>query len=129
MKINLQSILLLAALTFTTTANADIFKCSFTEPFINIQYSTTTNEMTTAQFNGEGEDVTVQKNVSFQIKGSNLFELLSADKKVLMKLNLNFKGSDGMSDTVFPYDAELMREGDSLWGGCSSNFLKPVNRD
>ena len=112
------------SLLFTgLVSQADIIKCHFTEPFISTQYSTTTNELV---FDSADSDfgLVTEKNVSFQIKGSALFELVSKDGKVLMKLTLNHKGSDGMSDVVYPYDAEYLRDGHSLFGGCSSNFLK-----
>lgn len=110
-----------ALLVIAANAHADIIKCSFTEPFITVTYSTNTSELTTSSFAGEGEDVSVEKAVSFQIKGPGKFELVSAKGETRMKLDLNFAGSDGMSDFDYPYHAELTTSG--FIGGCSSNHL------
>lgn len=120
--------------SFAMVAHADIIKCDFTEPFLDVQYSTTTNELTVSAFMGGGKDkdvVTVTKNVSFQIKSAGQFELLSKDKKVIMTLELNNKGSNGMSDTIYPFDATIMDTGEqkSLQGGCESNYLRATKED
>ena len=121
----MKSILAAAITAFTIHAQADIIVCHFTEPFFSLRYSTTTGELLRSMFDGNAEVISVTKNVSFQITGPNRFELLSEDKKVLLKLDLNFKGSDGMSDTEYPYDAQYpYDETSSHWGGCESNFLK-----
>jgi uncharacterized membrane protein len=71
----------------------------------------------------------VLKHVSFQIKGSGLFELVGKDKKVIQELNLNNRGSDGMSDFVFPYEVKWVADGQrsELYGGCESNYLKRLD--
>jgi hypothetical protein len=86
--------------------------------------------LTYNSFDGEGTVTTVVKNVSFQIKGPGEFELVAKDGTVLQKLTLNNKGSDGMSDRVFPYEVEdkgMAGMANSGWGGCSSNFLKATD--
>lgn len=108
----------------SSLAQADIIKCSFTEPFINTVYSMSQQSLTMTSPDSEK---TVIKNVSFQIKGAGEFELLTKDGKLLQKLTLNHMGSDGMSDEVFPYSVtEYSVPGteNKLTGGCSSNFLK-----
>lgn len=115
-----------ATALISLSAQADIIKCSFTEPFINTEYSTTQSTLTI--INGPLEETEVIKNVSFQIKSAGEFELVSKEGKVLQRLFLNFKGSDGMSDNIYPYDVQDYKwTGDSkhaLYGGCSSNYLK-----
>ena len=122
----MKKLLALALISISTTAQADIFNCVFTEPFFNIQYSTTTNEIVRFEYDYDKNQManTVTKNVSFQIKDAGKFQLLAADKTPIMNLNLNYKGSDGMSDRDYPYSAELLTEGSTMWGGCDSNFLK-----
>ena len=121
------SMLLLILSFYSSSANADILRCSFTEPFWDFTYSTTTNEMALTM-SGEGPDgsdlVEVKKNVSFQIKSAGEFELWAADKTVIAKLKLNWKGTNGMSDHVFPFEVQYYgSKFPKLIGGCSSNFL------
>ena len=125
----MKNLLVAALLSTSVTAQADIFNCVFTEPFFNIQYSTTTNELVRFEYDFDQDKMVSKttKNVSFQIKGPAKFQLLAADKTPIMNLDLNSKGSDGMSDRTYPYDAELLTEGSSMWGGCDSNFLKATD--
>ncbi len=112
----------IAILAASFTAQADILKCDFTEPFYQVTYS-----MAQQSLRIESPDsVEVLKGISFQIKGPGLFELWDANKVRVMELNLNFAGSNGMSDTVYPYDARWLTMG-GLWGGCISNFLPAKN--
>lgn len=115
---------LLSVLLTSVFANADIIKCSFTEPFLNVTYSMTQSKLTVV------EEVmgkkTVTKNVSFQIKAAGTFELFDKNNNVIMTLSLDNKGSDGMSQTVFPYTATFTDKAN--WanggvGGCTSNYL------
>ncbi|MCM2282625.1 MAG: hypothetical protein NDI61_12350 [Bdellovibrionaceae bacterium] len=117
-------------------ASADIIKCVFTEPFVNTTYSMARQTLEISSFD-EDAPLRVIKNVSFQIVGSNQFELRSVEGTVLQKLMLNFSGSDGMSDARYPYDAidqsiqvlENGKAGAPLYGGCTSNFLSVRNAD
>lgn len=103
------------------SANADIIRCSFTEPFISFEYSMTQSTLTEIDPVSEYPKTLkrVTKAVSFQILGAGTFELWDKNKNVVARLNLNNNGSDGMSDYVFPYDVEYK----GLYGGCESNFL------
>ncbi len=107
----------LAVLLGPALAQADIIKCTFTEPFIGTHYSMTQSKLTIENF---GEDTKVViRNVSFQILGPGQFELWDKHNQVILKMDLNYQGSDGMSDKVFPYEATL----DGQLGGCTSQFL------
>lgn len=113
------------AAVFSFSAQADIIKCTFTEPFISTEYSTTQSILVIE--NSSLGLTTTLKNVSFQIKAAGVFELVSKEGKVLQRLSLNNKGSDGMSDNIYPYEARDYHwtEGpQALYGGCSSNYLK-----
>jgi hypothetical protein len=113
-----------AATMVSSFAFADVITCSFTEPFITTTYSMAQQKLTS--YNGMEQTTTVVKNVSFQIKGPRNFELVK-DGKVLQKITLNNKGTDGMSDILYPYSVESfdMKEyANSGFGGCSSNYLK-----
>ena len=114
--------LLIASLLLTSISQADVIRCNFTEPFVNSVYSMT--QSTLSYESAEGEKQTI-KNVSFQIKGAGVFELVAKNGTVLQTLKLNYKGSDGMSDRLYPYHAKdnslITHQG---YGGCSSNYLK-----
>lgn len=112
----------IAALLFASITQADIIKCNFTEPFVNTTYSMTQSTLTYKNSDGQSK---VVRNVSFQIKSAGVFELVSKEGTVLQTLNLNYQGSDGMSDRLYPYDVKdtttSTHEGR---GGCASNNLK-----
>jgi uncharacterized membrane protein len=47
--------------------------------------------------------------------------LWDAKRRVVQRLELSFRGSDGMSDRVYPYEAHWLSK--DLHGGCTSNHL------
>ena len=118
----MKHLLIALTLALPAIAQADIIKCSFTEPFINVEYSMTQSTLRTVDMEGKK---TVTKNVSFQILGAGSFELRNKYNNVIMRLELNNKGSDGMSDRIYPYESQWLTKG--LWGGCTSNFLHASN--
>ncbi len=107
------------ALACAHPAKADIIKCSYTEPFITTVYSTAENTLTITD--AAAHQTTKLTNISFQILKRNTFELWNAAKIVVQRMELNLKGSDGMSDTLYPYDATFIPK--DLRGGCTSNHL------
>ncbi len=119
----MKKILLAMLISAPILASADIIECTFTEPFVDSQYSMTQSRLTYTD--SEGKKV-VLKNVSFQIKAAGVFELVK-DGQVLQHLELNNKGSNGMSDHVYPYE---VKDNNSLThkalGGCQSNSLKAI---
>jgi hypothetical protein len=115
----------LLGLLVSQIASADIIKCVFTTPPIGIQYSTNTRELIMTYHNvadDGGNKVVTEKDVSFQIKDAGKFELWNSAKKVVMQLDLNWKGTDGASDAIYPFDAKLVET--EHFGACESNFLK-----
>lgn len=120
----MKRIALIALLTFSIHAQADLIQCDFTEPFIQTTYSMAQQKLTVRVF-GESSPQMIS-NVSFQIKSPGEFEIVSAEGRVLQKLSLNYKGSNGMSDTTYPYDVQytFQDKASPLFGGCTSNFLK-----
>lgn len=121
----------LAALTVSFSAQADIIKCYFTEPFITTEYSMAQQRLTYfgPDDNGSNSVLAVYKNVSFQIKGVGQFEIVAKDGTVLQSLDLNHQGSDGMSDTTYPYDVKdnsMFNRANNGIGGCTSNYLKAI---
>lgn len=121
----MKQLLLTSLLLLSSVSQADIIKCTFTEPFIDTTYSMT---QSTLVYEYEGK-ISVVKNVSFQIKSAGVFELRSKEGKVLQTLTLNHKGSSGVTDTVYPYevkDYSPIMTANNGYGGCVSNYLKPV---
>lgn len=112
-------------LVMASVSQADVIKCTFTEPFVDTVYSMTSSTLTYKTADGGKK---VIKNVSFQIKGPSVFELMDKNGKVLQTLTLNYKGSNGMSDEdVYPYevqDTDPMMTANNGIGGCSSNYQK-----
>lgn len=97
--------------------SADIIRCNYTEPFISTVYSMTQSTLTIDDHSAGIRNV--YRNISFQILGPGRFELWNPNRVVVQRMNLNFRGSDGMSDRVYPYQG---RRG-GQFGGCTSNFL------
>jgi uncharacterized membrane protein len=117
---------LIALTLIASSASADIIKCVFTEPFANTTYSMAQQSLTLQR---PSQRTQVQRNVSFQIRGPARFDIVASDGKVLQQLRLNYTGSDGMSDRVYPYSVTYlpMRNGaNGGVGGCYSNYLKPT---
>ncbi len=115
-------------LAFNISAQADVITCVFTEPFVNTTYDLAKQTLTVEQYEGK----LVVKDVSFEIKSAGKFHIVSQDGVVLQKLDLNGKGSDGMSDTVFPYevtDTSMDKFANNGIGGCYSNHLKSIPGD
>ena len=101
--------------------SADTITCTFTEPFVTSSYNTETATLEYTDYQGL---IAVVENVSFKIVGAGSFELVK-DGQVIQHLELNYQGSNGMSDHVYPYDVKDNREATHEgWGGCESDSLK-----
>lgn len=102
-------------------ASADTITCTFTEPFVSSSYNTETATLDYKDYQGV---IAVIENVSFNIIGAGTFELVK-DGQAIQHLELNYQGSNGMSDHVYPYDVKdnhvATHQG---WGGCESDTLK-----
>ncbi len=122
------SILSFAFLLSMGVAQAESFDCTFTEPFVSVKYDTKSEVF--IQRDNIVEKTTKIKNVTFTILGADKF-VLKKDKKVIATLTLNNNGSDGMSDTIYPYEINLPIKGSNgLTGGCSSSVLPEIrNQD
>jgi hypothetical protein len=124
----MKKLVLALALVAPFFAQADIIVCHYTEPFITTTYSMTQSTLTVENYGDQTK--TVMKNISFQIVGSNQFQLWNKNKEVVQTMNLNFQGSDGMSDLTYPYDSYFTAgPGGNLGGGCTSNFLKATGQN
>lgn len=124
-----KTMMILAVSVCSNYAQADVIKCTFTEPFVSTTYSMTQSTLTYDSFEDSGDKVV--KNVSFQIKGPGVFELVAdyGKGKVLQVLTLNNQGSDGRSNKQYPYDVkdnDPMMTANNGSGGCTSNYQHSV---
>lgn len=130
---------LLTALTASSFARASVtdphesLYCTFTEPFISITWTGSTQTLTmtspedwneaTGQFEpkdlGRGEFVRVGDPYAFPPS----YELRNDQGTPILKLSLNSQGSDGMSDRTYPISAEYL--GLALHGGCFTDSAQP----
>jgi uncharacterized membrane protein len=117
-----------AFLLFTVLAplaSADILTCTFTEPFLTTTYQF--EDRTLTILNPFPRTVTVERDVTFRPSGNREFVLLSKTGMLLQKLKLTGKGSDGMSDKLYPFDVEWTTNHSSngkLFGGCELSVVK-----
>ena len=114
-----RQIFCIIAMAVPTIANADIITCNFTEPFVTTIYSTSQNTLS-VYYKAERRQE-VLRNISFQIIQAGRFELWDTNRRPVQRLELTFKGSDGMSDKLYPYDAHWISN--DLRGGCTSIHL------
>ncbi len=135
-------------LTFTllsTTAfsqTKDILFCTFTEPFIDISFEAETGLITYVSVdsydevnktftpkelakNGKLIPVTGPDESAadfYPVEGSQ-FELKDDNDDLILSLTLDFQGSDGMSDTIYPFTAKYL----SIYGGCETQKYPAVD--
>lgn len=120
----------------------DVLRCTFTEPFFSVTFDSNTGLVTyvgvenydevTGEFipqtlttNGRLTPVVPAGETSeyfYSIFGSE-FELKDENDKVLMSLTLDMNGTDGMSDSTYPFSAVY----DGFHGGCETQKYPSVN--
>ena len=109
----------LGGLLLSHVVNADIIKCSFTEPFMTTSYDTSLKRMTVTY------DVEKRQRIYDRISIRELrpgaFELRSVEGQILQRVERTCRGSDGMSDRVYPYSARWIPQ--ELHGGCTSTRM------
>src|SRR5687768_15800995 len=113
----------ITTLLLSSISSANTITCLFTEPFFSTSYNTETQTLTIEAL---GKSPEVIHSVSLQNKSPEKSVLIDSKNQMLQELDLNFSGSDGMSDTVYPYDAKFIDPSNSSkkhFGGCTSDFL------
>ncbi len=114
------------------SAKADVFQCNFTEPFIIVSLDTV---KLTATWSAPGEEDVAVPVPGLTISEENILGATFDVDGVRHQLQIDFKvkGSDGMSDFIYPWAGKLLDHGkDSsgtpydLFGGCFSENNKPV---
>jgi hypothetical protein len=114
----------LLALTLAHPAAAETFTCSFTEPWIKLTYSTATRTVVSEDAPPARRTV-LARNVSLRRDGRNALLWVSARGAVIARLELTGHGTDGMSETLYPYSIKttLVRF-NSGGGGCATSLLR-----
>lgn len=117
----MKKLILAVAMLLASVGHAEVFSCTFTEPFLKTAYDTSNKTFTTMALSPKGNKVvTVISGVELQSKSANAFSLV-AGEVILQTLTLDNQGSDGMSDIAYPYSAKTSAD---LIGGCFSGELK-----
>ena len=132
----MKTLLASLVLIFAVNASADVINCSFTEPFYNIEINTEAKTLSKIEPDFESEEggiITTVLSKNIEIKKLESTIVSSAveipryqvivDGVEGMILDLDYKGSDGMSDFVYPYST---KHGENF-GGCQSDKVKRLN--
>ncbi len=109
--------LMLFTLLLSAGLRAEVLDCDFTEPFFNIKFNPATKVVTYVgiesynEDSGTFEEVIIAENAKLvettttgPVIGSE-YSLRKEDDTEIMKIALTFRGSNGMSDHVYPFDA------------------------
>lgn len=110
---------------------AEVYHCSFTEPFFSIDYNEA--DLTLAKVGPEDyveqpngtflEVPRIEANVTSHIASDGKLEFIDSNGVIRYTLELTGKGSDGMSDAIYPYEAVSKTAVDTQLGqigGCYS---------
>jgi uncharacterized membrane protein len=119
MQQSVRCLALLGGLLLSDVVSADIIKCSYTEPFMTTSYDTSLKRMTVTY------DVEKRRKIFDRVSMRELkpgvFELRNTNGQVLQRVERTCRGSDGMSDRLYPYEAQWIPE--KLHGGCTSTGM------
>src|SRR5262245_33749187 len=97
--------IILAVLALTgAAAQAEVYTCGFTEPFYTITYDTDSKVLTVK--NDVEAQVEEMTDVAVSGDAYSFVKTLSKDGQTLMTITLTGKGSDGMSNTIYPFEAK-----------------------
>lgn len=133
-----QALIISIVILKMTIANADVVKCIFTEPFFSLIINTDTKVVSLEEpdydsDNGELKTTVIAKNIRIsKLKLSNVSALIDYPQytikdnknKEILTLSLNYQGTDGMSDLLYPYSTTYK----SYYGGCYSDKLARIGK-
>lgn len=129
----------IVSLLISSFASADTITCVFTEPFFSAVYDSEKQNVLILNGFEENSEPGLIPGVKLLILGPGQFQVLNRANDVILDLNLNFKGNNGMSDTIYPFDATFTLPGatdgeDLIYkgphrGGCFSSLLKSQEPD
>lgn len=102
-------------LVLTQDVSAATIRCVYTEPFINTVFTPRSKTVAVTRLGGPATKFRVD------VRGDAAsIRLTNARHAFRQTMSKDGKGSDGMSDNVFPYSATLSMKGtpSTLHGGC-----------
>jgi uncharacterized membrane protein len=107
---------MLVAVCASADARAETITCLYTEPFLHTVYQTGRHQLALTR---AGEKETHRFRVWARVREGHI-ELVNRPQALRQTMIRDGKGSDGMSDTVFPWSATLTWKALShrLHGGC-----------
>ena len=111
----------------------DTLTCGFTEPFITVEYDANTKVVTKSgvedynEVTGEFVIVVISENAEIRLSApdqAGTYDLVDvATGTVLLSMELNGNGTDGMSDQLYPFSAVYQ----NIYGGCSTETAPTVD--
>lgn len=113
----------------------DVLRCSFTEPFYSLEFDANTGIVTSILPSAQGDEGSVQSEViasAAKLVPSDInktgmldseYTLVDAEKGEILKLDLNLKGSDGMSEMIYPFE---VYHGQNV-GGCWTDTVRIID--
>jgi uncharacterized membrane protein len=112
-------------------SQAGVLRCSFTEPFFSITFDSMTGKVTWISpdvFDESGNMVpqVLAEGARLQLLnpyGDGRTFRIETDSQYIMQLRLTGEGSDGMSDSIFPFEATY---GSNI-GGCATEKYPAFN--
>ena len=120
---------ILTVFAFSQPALADTIVCDFTEPFIQVSFDTKTGNLEVNDFG----QISNFQNAELEITGVNNMKLNwgpASGYTHSVDMTVDYRGSNGMSDHLYPYSAAYDRgENMPLYGGCYSDNLKLILPD
>jgi uncharacterized membrane protein len=128
----MKSILFAITLALSAAASADQIKCSFTEPFFNLELDTKAGTLKMLEPDSASPGGQIVKVLSKDAKINKLAQANAGDAvdysrysvtdkdTLLLTLELNYQADDGMSDYTYPYEAIFQGN----FGGCHSDLVK-----
>ena len=103
---------------------ADTITCVFTEPYVTITHDT---KNATTVVSGFGIDSEAAENTGLMVVGVNTLVLSWQGRH--LELTVDYRGSDQMSDQVYPFSARYRADeaqSGMLHGGCHSDRLPVI---
>jgi uncharacterized membrane protein len=111
----------------------DTLTCGFTEPFITVEYDANTKIVTKTgvedynEATGEFLKIVISENAEIKLAAPDqvgVYDLVDvATGTVILSMELNGNGTDGMSDRLYPFSAVY----ENNYGGCSTETAPVVD--
>lgn len=124
----------------SSAAFAEKLHCNFAEAYFTLDYDSATKVLTHTSSGNDGKPVVVRtSNLRVMpLKTEKVNELTSylryalvdSKGKAVLRLTQNFAGSNGVSNTVFPFSAQYPKAShyaNGGIGGCESSSFKAVS--